>query len=90
MHDIYLDDEHIDDPDVLDVGVDLELFPELLSAAFDVHRKFVPVDHGGDVAPPGLVQRTNSESGLGVVQRQERLHLENDYLIEKHFKIDFS
>ena len=84
---IYLDDEHVDDSDVLDMRVGLELDPQLLPATFDVDRKFVPVHHGGDVAPPSLVERAHSDSSLGIVQRQEGLHLQKECENKKHLKL---
>jgi hypothetical protein len=71
----YLDHKHVDDSDVLNVAVRLEFLAQLLPARLRVHRQLVAVHHGRDEPPPGLVQGSDPQPRLIVVERQQRFHL---------------
>jgi len=55
-----LNDQHIDDPYVPDVGVLLEVGIQNFSAILDGGSETVVLDHVGDVAVPGLVEAEDS------------------------------
>lgn len=71
----YLNDKHVDDPDVLHVGVLHELGLEGLLGVLLAEGQQVLAVHEGDLAPPRAVQAQHALAGLALVQRQQRLHL---------------
>ena len=71
----YLDDEHVDDPDVLDVCVLHELCLERLPGVVLAEGQHVLAVHEGDLAPPRAVQAQHALTSLALVQGQQGLHL---------------
>lgn len=71
----YLDDEHVDDPDVLDVLVLLKLCPQLLVGGGLRDWQVERGEHERDVPVPGLVEREDALAGLANVVGQQGLHL---------------
>ncbi len=71
----YLDDDHIDDPDIFEVSVLFELLPQLFPAALNVDWHLVALHHRRDEPPPSLVEGADANPGLLTVNRQKRLHL---------------
>ena len=71
----YLDDFHVDDPDVLDVGVPEELLLEFGPQRLLGDGHVAVLEEDGNLSVPGTVQCQHSHPSLILVQRKEGLHL---------------